>query len=155
MSKIDYSILNTNPFYTNFHGDLQFDNIIHDGVLDKYTYIDWRESFAGNTESGDIYYDLAKLYGGCIIPYDKMKDDNNIQLTHGVSTISYSYHVSDNLTKFKVYYENWLVDQGYDLEKIKLITALIFLNMSPLHTEKFSMMLWFKSIELLHEYTNK
>jgi len=155
MSKIDYSILNTNPFYTNFHGDLQFDNIIHDGVLDKYTYIDWRESFAGNTESGDIYYDLAKLYGGCIIPYDKMKDDNNIQLTRGVSTISYSYQVSDNLTKFKAYYENWLVEQGYDLEKIKLITALIFLNMSPLHTEKFSMMLWFKSIELLHEYTNK
>jgi hypothetical protein len=44
---------------------------------------------------------------------------------------------------------------GFDLNKVKLITALIFLNMSPLHDEKFSKMLWFKSIEMLYELTNK
>ena len=40
----------------------------------------------------------------------------------------------------------------FDLDKIKLITGLIFLNMSPLHDEKFGKMLWFKAIELLSEH---
>jgi hypothetical protein len=35
---------------------------------------------------------------------------------------------------------------------VKLITAIIFLNMSPLHDEKFGKMLWFKAIELLSEH---
>jgi len=135
--------------YDLFHGDLQFDNILFDPTTDKFTYIDWRESFAGNTEGGDLYYDLAKLYGGCIIPYNKVKDDSYIVLNEGSSNVSYSYNVSKSLTQFKTEYEKWIVTNGYDLNLIKLITAIIFLNMSPLHDDKFSKMLWFKSIELL------
>jgi NDP-sugar pyrophosphorylase family protein/mannose-6-phosphate isomerase-like protein (cupin superfamily) len=135
--------------YNLFHGDLQFDNILFDPTTDKFTYIDWRESFAGNTEGGDLYYDLAKLYGGCIIPYNKVKDDSYIVLNEGSSNVSYSYNVSKSLTQFKTEYEKWIVTNGYDLNLIKLITAIIFLNMSPLHDDKFSKMLWFKSIELL------
>jgi len=44
------------------------------------------------------------------------------------------------------------MDNGFDLEKIKLITGLIYLNMSPLHDGNFGKMLWFKSIEILDEY---
>ena len=135
--------------YDLFHGDLQFDNVLFNPTTDKFTYIDWRESFAGNTKGGDLYYDLAKLYGGCIIPYNKVKDDSYIILNEGSSNISYSCHVSKHLSQFKTEYEKWIVANGYDLDTIKLITAIIFLNMSPLHDDKFSKMLWFKSIELL------
>jgi NDP-sugar pyrophosphorylase family protein/mannose-6-phosphate isomerase-like protein (cupin superfamily) len=135
--------------YDLFHGDLQFDNILFDPTTDKFTYIDWRESFAGNTKGGDLYYDLAKLYGGCIIPYNKVKDDSYITLNEGSSNISYSCKVSKHLAQFKTEYEKWIVTNGYDLNTVKLITAIIFLNMSPLHDDKFSKMLWFKSIELL------
>jgi hypothetical protein len=38
------------------------------------------------------------------------------------------------------------------LNRVKLITGLIFLNMSPLHDEKFAKMLWFKSIEILSAF---
>jgi len=31
------------------------------------------------------------------------------------------------------------------------MTALIFLNMSPLHDDNFGKMLWFKSIEMLSD----
>jgi len=89
------------------------------------------------------------LYGGCIIPYNKVKDDSYIVLNEGSSNVSYSYNVSKSLTQFKTEYEKWIVTNGYDLNLIKLITAIIFLNMSPLHDDKFSKMLWFKSIELL------
>ena len=37
----------------------------------------------------------------------------------------------------------------YGLNRIELMTAIIFLNMSPLHSTNFSKMLWFKSIEML------
>jgi choline kinase/mannose-6-phosphate isomerase-like protein (cupin superfamily)/thiamine kinase-like enzyme len=152
---INFSKFNSNTFYKVFHGDLQFDNIVYNAKNDKFTYIDWRESFGGYTESGDIYYDLAKLYGGCIIPYNKMKDENNIHYLEGDYMIKYSYDISDKLSSFKVEFEEWVIKMGFDLDKIKLITGLIFLNMSPLHDEKFSKMLWFKSIELLYASTNK
>jgi NDP-sugar pyrophosphorylase family protein/quercetin dioxygenase-like cupin family protein len=141
-----------NPLYTLFHGDLQFDNIIYNPSNNKFTYIDWRESFGGLTEGGDVYYDLAKLYGGSIIPYNIMKDENSILLVEGSTAINYSYPVSKNLNEFKKYYENWIIENGFNLDKIKLITAIIFLNMAPLHEDKFGKMLWFKSIELLSDY---
>ena len=135
--------------YDLFHGDLQFDNIIYNEENQTFKYIDWRESFGGSIEGGDIYYDLAKLYGGCIIPYNLAKDDNYISYIEGIAVINYDYKVPSNLLKFKKKYEKWIVKNGYDLDRIKMITAIIFLNMSPLHSENFSKMLWFKSIEML------
>ena len=130
---------------------MQFDNILYNPINDKFTYIDWRESFAGNTEGGDLYYDLAKLYGGCIIPYNKVKDLSYINLTEGSFVINYSYIVSEPLLQFKSEYVKWILRNGYDLNRIKLIMGLIFLNMSPLHDEKFAKLLWAKSIELLSQ----
>jgi choline kinase/mannose-6-phosphate isomerase-like protein (cupin superfamily) len=155
LSKVEFIQFEENPFYKLFHGDLQFDNIIYNDNLNKFVYIDWRESFGGYTEAGDVYYDLAKLYGGCLIPYDKMKNEDNIKFVEGSYSVNYSYEVSESLQKFKKEFETWVNIQGYDLEKIKLITSLIFLNMSPLHEEKFGKLLWFKSIEMLYELTNK
>jgi thiamine kinase-like enzyme len=149
LSNLDLSSLYTNLTYNKFHGDLQFDNILYNKENNKFTYIDWRESFGGNTDGGDVYYDLAKLYGGCIIPYNSMKDPSFVKLIEGSSVITYSYDIPKNLIKFKIEYEEWMINQGYDLNKVKLITAIIFLNMSPLHDDIFGKMLWFKSIELL------
>jgi|TARA_R100000479_G_scaffold176332_2_gene130302 choline kinase/mannose-6-phosphate isomerase-like protein (cupin superfamily) len=151
MDKIDLTPLYDNPLYSLFHGDLQFDNIVYNDEEDKFTYIDWRESFGGDTSGGDIYYDLAKMYGGTLIPYNLAKLPNFVSLNEGVSFIDYSYSKSDNLTKFVNLYKNWIIKEGWDWKKIKLITALIFLNMSPLHDEKFGKMLWFKSLELFDE----
>jgi thiamine kinase-like enzyme len=151
-SKIDFNQFDTNPFYTLFHGDLQFDNIVYNLGQKKFTYIDWRESFGGYTDGGDIYYDLAKMYGGCIIPYDKMKNEDNITFVQGDYSVTYSYNVSPDLTKFKDVYEEWIINNGFDLNKVKLLTAIIFLNMSPLHDDKFSKMLWYKSIEMLYDF---
>jgi NDP-sugar pyrophosphorylase family protein/mannose-6-phosphate isomerase-like protein (cupin superfamily) len=151
-SKIDFKQFDSNPFYMVFHGDLQFDNIVYNLGQKKFTYIDWRESFGGYTSAGDIYYDLAKMYGGCIIPYDKMKNEDNITFVQGDYSVKYSYNVSTDLTKFKAVYEEWIVNNGFDLNKVKLLTAIIFLNMSPLHDGKFGNMLWFKSIEMLYDY---
>jgi NDP-sugar pyrophosphorylase family protein/mannose-6-phosphate isomerase-like protein (cupin superfamily) len=139
-----------NPSYPLFHGDLQFDNILHNEETNKFTYIDWREEFnKNNTESGDVYYDLAKLYGGCIIPYNKMKEDNLSTLSEGSSVVDFTIPNNEKLNKFKNTYEKWIIDEGFDLDKVKKLTGIIFLNMSPLHSEKFGKILWFKAIEIL------
>jgi hypothetical protein len=81
-----------------------------------------------------------------------MKEESWVKLYEGSSVINYSYSVPVNLTKFKNEYEKWIVENGFDLNRVKLITGLIFLNMSPLHDEKFAKMLWFKSIEILSAF---
>lgn len=152
ITQYDTDVFYDNPIYSLFHGDLQFDNILWDNHSNKFTYIDWRESFGGSTKGGDIYYDLAKLYGGTIIPYDLMKNEDAIKLYEGSTLITYDYYISEDLHEFRQGYKDWIIENGFDLNKVKLITAIIFLNMSPLHDEKFGKMLWFKAIELLSEH---
>ena len=95
------------------------------------------------------------MYGGCILPYNILKKEQSISLTEGVSTIKYEHDISHQLTEFIKCYETWLIENRYDLNKVKLITGLIYLNMSPLHSNKFNKMLWFKSIEMLYGSINK
>ena len=149
IDKFDFTKFNKNSFYTKFHGDLHFDNMIYNENEEKFFYIDWRDSFGDSIDSGDVYYDLSKMYGGLLIPYDLMKDENKIIYNEGLYSINFSYTISENLIKFKNVYENWILQNGYDLDLIKQITGLIYLNMSPLHDGKFGKMLWFKSIEML------
>lgn len=149
---LDFDNLNDNPFYNLFHGDLQFDNILYNENNNKFYYIDWRDSFGDSVDAGDVYYDLAKLYGGILISYNSMKDENKITFSEGSNSVSYSYQISESLFKFKSIYESWVIDNGFDLNKVKFITGIIYLNMSPLHDGKFGKMLWFKSIEMLSNY---
>jgi choline kinase/mannose-6-phosphate isomerase-like protein (cupin superfamily) len=144
------SILKTNPFYSLCHGDLHFENTLYSDTDNQFVYIDWRDSFGGRVDGGDVYYDLAKFYGGLLIPYNMMKDESMIKLTENGTSIEYSYEISEKLCTFRPMYEKWVIDNGYNMDKVKLITGLIFLNMSPLHDEKFSKLLWFKSIEMLY-----
>ncbi len=88
------------------------------------------------------------------MPYNLMKKEDLLQYEEGESLINFSYEEEKSLLDFKSYYEKWLDKKGFDLKKIKLITALIYLNMSPLHEEKFGKILWFKSIEMF-SYANK
>lgn len=148
---IDIKILEKTFFYTEFHGDLQFANIIYSEKNDKFVYIDWRENFGKSTESGDLYYDLGKLYGGILISYNQMTNENNIKITESGNTVEYEYNTPDDLIKFKTEFENWAADLGFSLNHIKIITALIYLNMSPLHDDKFSKLLWYKCIQMLSD----
>jgi choline kinase/mannose-6-phosphate isomerase-like protein (cupin superfamily)/thiamine kinase-like enzyme len=144
------SVLKMNPFYSLCHGDLHFENTLYTDISNEFVYIDWRDSFGGRIDGGDVYYDMAKFYGGLLIPYNLMKNENEIFLEEDFYKVTYHYTLSENLCTFKPIYEKWIIENGYNLDKVKLITGLIFLNMSPLHDEVFSKLLWFKSIEMLY-----
>jgi choline kinase/mannose-6-phosphate isomerase-like protein (cupin superfamily) len=144
--------LNYNPLYSKFHGDLHFDNVIYNEALNRFVYVDWRESYAGSTVGGDVYYDLGKLYAGCLVPFELLKSDKNVSLAETESGISYAYDVPPYLQQFTAEYENWLGKNGFDLDKVKLVAGLAFLNIAPLHTDVWNKVLFAKSIELLHDH---
>ena len=101
---IDSIVLDRFKFSKNydlFHGDLQFDNILYDQINKKFFYIDWRDSFADNTNGGDIYYDLAKLYGGLIFNYFEIKTKQIFEFEKGDLIVNLSINLSDSLLKFK------------------------------------------------------
>ena len=138
----------------NFHGDLQFDNILvtRDNMsnLRKFVLLDWRHDFGGLVEYGDLYYDLAKLYGGVNISYQLIKKGEFSFDISGAS-VYYNYSIKNDLLEAKEEYEQFLVKNGLDFKKIKLITALIFLNMSPLHNDPFDLMLYFMGKSKLYQ----
>lgn len=152
LNNVDISKLLTSSFNSNFHGDLQFDNIIIS--KDRYYYIDWRENFGSSLDGGDVYYDLAKLYGGIKIPYNLMKQDQSIKLIEGEYNIEYTVDQLQGLSNIEQEFLFLLDKYGYDINKVILITGLIYLNMSPLHEDKFSKVLWFEALKIFSKYAD-
>ncbi|HYT41165.1 MAG TPA: hypothetical protein VEP90_02360, partial [Methylomirabilota bacterium] len=113
------------------HGDLQFDNVLLTNRGD-FKLIDWRECFGDSDDYGDVYYDLAKIYSGLDLPYNTLKL-KEVQLEWNGTFASYELGVSSTLVSFRLTYEDWIKKHSYDLEKIKFLSALIHLNMAPLH----------------------
>ena len=139
LKHIDWNDL-TNGIPVRFHGDLQFDNILitKNG---KFKLIDWRQDFAGLIDYGDIYYDLAKLLGGILIPYKSIKSGNfSFNFSNGNSEFNLPQIPSCDKIKH-IYYQH-LDKIGVDKIKVSKITALIFLNMAPLHEYPFSNLLY-------------
>jgi GTP:adenosylcobinamide-phosphate guanylyltransferase len=137
-----------------FHGDLQFDNVIS-GVDGQWYLIDWRDCFGDSLKYGDLYYDLAKLYSGLDLPYDKLKrEEFNFCVVE--DDVTYSYPIDSKLVGFKEIYEGWLVKKGYDLHKVKTLAALVYINMAPLHPGPIGDLLFYHGIfklALLHDWT--
>jgi len=152
MGRINFQYLCENTlFIPGFHGDLHFDNVIYSEATDRFTYIDWRESFGSSTAAGDLYYDLGKLYAGTLVPCELLKDDRNVTLSEGSTVVTYHYDIPDSLREFKRTYEDWLIEHRYDLGRVKLVAALAFINIAPLHGDVWGKVLLFRGIELLDE----
>ena len=154
LSQIDWASLCQGIPTSVYHGDLQFDNVIY-GDDKKFYLIDWRQNFGGSTTIGDVYYDLSKMYGGILMSYGLMKNENNFIINQYQNDVTFSYNTLPTLLSFKDTYEKWLLDNHYDLDKIKMITALIYLNMAPLHEKKFGDILFFKSRLMMQNLYDK
>lgn len=153
LARVDWEYISAGT-PANFHGDLQFDNVLvkldEATHLNKFTLLDWRHDFGGLTHAGDMYYDLAKLYGGMIISYQLIKD-NMFSFDMSGSSVYYSFFVKNNLLEAREEFESFIAQNGYDMKKVRLITSLIFLNMAPLHHDPFNLMLYFLGKSMLYK----
>ena len=119
------------------HGDLQFQNILYNPQKEKFLLIDWRQDFAGHTNFGDLYYDLAKLYGGIKMNYDYiMKDLYHFEQNNQDAHVNFNNWENDS--EYEKQLEDFIERKGFELKKVKLLTGLIYLNMAALHHEPFN-----------------
>ena len=127
---------------TNFHGDFILDNILQVSEND-FKLIDWRQDFAGNLEGGDKYYDLAKLAHNLVVNHEII-DKNLFEISiKNSNEISVNINRTQTLVDSEKIYFEFLKNNNYNIKKIKLLRAIIWLNMSPLHHHPFDLFLYY------------
>ncbi len=152
IKKIDFDYL-CDAKASTFHGDFILDNIILKPD-DSYCLADWRQDFQGSMEYGDMYYDLAKLRHN--IQFNHANIENKLFDITEISSkkiktctidMKCNYYLMNNLLEFDAY----ILKKGLDLEKIKILNSLIWINMSPLHSYPLSNFLFNLGKYSLHQ----
>ena len=124
----------------NFHGDFILDNIIK--TKKGYCLLDWRQNFGGLLKAGDVYYDLAKLNHNLTINHGII-NDNLFSIKINNNNIWCDVLRKENLIQCQKILFEFLRKNKYDEKKVKILTALIWLNMSPLHHHPFDLFLFY------------
>lgn len=124
-----------------FHGDFHFENILWSSEENRFVFLDWRQDFGGSLETGDIYYDLAKLMHGLIISHELI-DKDLFYVTWEKNDIKYDFHRKQVLVECMEKLNLWVEREGYDNKKVMILTALIYLNIAALHHNPYSLLLY-------------
>jgi NDP-sugar pyrophosphorylase family protein len=124
-----------------FHGDFHFENILYSEEDKRFIFLDWRQDFGGYLDVGDIYYDLAKLNHGLIISHELIAK-NMFSIRWDNDTICYDFHRKHILVECERKFEGWLKQNGYDDRKVRIMTALIYLNIAALHHYPYCLLLY-------------
>jgi NDP-sugar pyrophosphorylase family protein len=140
IKELPEALFTTNEF-VKFHGDFILDNIIK--TDSAFKLIDWRHEFDTQLEYGDIYYDLAKLRHNIILNHSNILQDLfTIEIAEDqvIVDLKCNFFLIQELNDF----DKFVLENNYNLYKVKLLTALIWLNMAALYDdEKFSNFLFY------------
>ena len=133
-----------NDEFCYFHGDFILDNIIKtdNAGVEMYKLIDWRHEFDNQTEYGDVYYDLAKLRHNIIFTNENILN-KHFKIIHADNEITVDIKCNYLLMQQLENYNRFIIENNYNLTKIKLLTSLIWLNMSPLYDGELSEFLFY------------
>jgi hypothetical protein len=136
------------------HGDLQFDNIIINQDSEDFMLIDWRQDFANESEFGDIYYDIAKLYGGIILNYDLIKK-GLFKISQEESEVMLDFAQKNMTKQYLDIFEQFIESKNLELDRVLLLVGLIYINMAPLHHEPFNFLLIALGTQILNKINFK
>jgi len=139
LAKVDFKKLSIG-LQSQFHGDLIMDNIIR--TKDGFVLVDWREDFGGNLTIGDRYYDLAKLNHNLTINHSVI-NRNLFSVEVKGKKIKCDVMRPNTLVECQDVFEDFLEKNNYDINRVRLLTALIWLNMTPLHHHPFNLFLYY------------
>ena len=115
------------------HGDYCFSNILFDTMNFVFKLIDPRGRFLNSTIYGDPRYDIAKLRHSAVGLYDfivlgfynlRQKSDDAFE---------FKIFADTNKLVLQPYFDSLVVEYGFALHQVKVIEALLFLTMIPLH----------------------
>lgn len=137
-----------------FHGDYHFENILYDKDNQQFEFLDWRQNFGSFLDIGDVYYDLAKLNHGLIICHELIAKDM-FEAKWVDNSISFDFNRKQSLVECERHYYKWIKENGFDLKKVKVMTALIFLNICALHEYPYVLLLYGLGKQMLYDALNE
>jgi choline kinase len=137
-----------------FHGDFHFENILWNSDSNSFTFLDWRQDFAGDLDVGDIYYDLAKLLHGLIVSHEVISA-NGFTIEWNDPHIRFDLYRKQTHVQCEKYLDIWCQNNGFEFSKVRALTALIFLNIAALHHYPYSLMLYALGKQMLHQQLNQ
>ena len=140
MQSVDFESLYTNTFW-RFHGDFILENIIRK-ENGEFVLLDWRHEFDASTPFGDMYYDLAKLRHNIIFNFNNIKAGLFSYVENGghvTLDLKCNYFLMQQLEDF----DRFVLENEYDGKKIKVLCALIWLNMAPLYNGQLRRFLFY------------
>lgn len=147
LAKVDFEEL-SGGIQSRFHGDLVLDNVIR--TKDGYCLIDWRQDFGGLLTSGDRYYDLAKMHHNFTVNHHII-NQNLFSVVVDGKRVVYNIMRPHALVESEKIFFDFLREKGYDARRVELLTAIIWLNMAPLHHNPFNLFLYyFGKLHLWH-----
>ena len=117
------------------HGDLCFSNILFDPNYYIFKLIDPRGSFGDIGIYGDPRYDIAKLRHSIVGMYDFMVAGFFDLRQQANNNFSFKINSINSAITLEKYFDLCVEKFAYKLSEIKLIEALFFLTMIPLHSE--------------------
>jgi choline kinase len=140
LEQIDFDWLSNTEQY-QFHGDFILENILK--TKNGYCLVDWRQNFGGLKKAGDFYYDLSKLNHNLTVNHDiihknlfTIKQEENGKITCDILR-------KNNLVECQKTLFDFIQKEGYDEKKVRMLTAIIWLNMAPLHHYPFNIFLYY------------
>ena len=148
LKKVDWKDLSEGT-PVRYHGDLHFENILV-AENGKLFMLDWRQNFSGLKGYGDIYYDFAKILHGLIVSHELVNKEQYI-IEHDGGIVNFDILRKQKLVECEQLFEKFIVDSGYDYNKVRILTALVFLNISPLHHYPYSEFLFYLGKYYLHD----
>lgn len=149
LKKVDWEDI-SNGHAGRFHGDFHFENILWQSNKKRFIFLDWRQDFAGDLLIGDIYYDLAKLLHGLIVSHDSVVK-NEFKVKWNKANILISLNQKRKLKECEKIFYKWCVKNDLSIKKIKILTAIIFLNIAALHHYPYSLFLFALGKSMLKE----
>ncbi len=142
-----------------FHGDLHLENILRtDG---GFTLLDWRQGFGDEMRYGDLYYDLAKLLHGLIVNHEIIRSEQftiehaeRSERSDRSTDVVFDFHRRHGLLACEALLRQYVDAQGLDWTRVLTLTALIYLNIAPLHHYPYSHLLYYLGKSMLRDLTS-
>jgi dTDP-glucose pyrophosphorylase len=139
------------------HGDFCFSNILFDINTQVVRLIDPRGRFGVRGVDGDIRYDVAKLRHSVAGLYDYVVAD--LFTLEEESEGVFRTEICRNGERARTIhlFDRLLEDAGYSLQDVRLIEALLFLSMVPLHADRprRQKMMFLVGLERLQEWLSR
>ena len=99
---------------------------------------------------------MGSLYFTNLIFNHFLVESGNFTINEKNKVINCDILVSKNLLDCRDVLHKFIVDKGYDLKKVKILTAIIWINMAPLHEYPLNKFLFnFGKYNLFREITQK